>query len=277
MTTPFLISAETALEHLGEPETVFLDGSWTFAGGPEVKADGFIPKARPFDIDTVKDPASPLPHMLPTPEVFTGHGRALGLNASSRIIVYDRFGLFSAARVWWMLRTMGHDAVAVLDGGLPAWIAAGGPVEEHAARDWPPGDFESGFRPDGVVDLDRLSDRIRTGSAQILDARGAARFDARVAEPREGMRSGHMPGARNLPFTRLLDHDGHLDIRAEFFQDAGIDLDKPIITTCGSGVTACILSLALACLGRDSAVYDGSWSEWGGRPDTDIETGPVRS
>ncbi|WP_291842356.1 sulfurtransferase [Maricaulis sp.] len=271
--TAGLVSAIEARTRLDDPDTIFLDGSWSFPGGPQNGAAGYIPGSRIFDIDTVKDTANPLPHMLPDAASFTTHARALGIRANSRLIVWDRYGLFSAARVWWMFRTMGHDDVAVLDGGLPAWIAADGPVEDTPATHWPDGDFLARLQPGQLADRDRVSAAIGTGSHQILDARGEARFAAQVAEPRAGMRSGHMPGARNLPFTALLDADGHLRASAEAFEKAGIDLDRPVITTCGSGVTACILSLALDCLGRESAVYDGSWSEWGSRPDTEIETG----
>ncbi|WP_323761200.1 sulfurtransferase [Maricaulis sp.] len=272
-----LVSAVDALARLGAPDTVFVDGSWTFPGGPRDGAEGCIPGSRHFDIDQVRDTANPLPHMLPDADTFTRHVRALGINTGSRLIIYDRFGLFSAARVWWMFKTMGHDDTQVLDGGLPAWIAAGGAIASNHASDDGPGDFVAAFRPDLVVDLAGVETAIRDGSALILDARGKARFTARVAEPREGMRSGHMPGARNLPFTELLDANGLLRLDPTLFERAGVEPGRPVITTCGSGVTACILSLALDCLGRESTVYDGSWTEWGSRPDTEIETGRAPS
>ncbi|OLF78007.1 hypothetical protein AWH62_04915 [Maricaulis sp. W15] len=269
--TRALITAAEALARLDDPDTVFLDGSWTFPGGPRTGADGHVRGSRRFDIDTVKDSANPLPHMLPDADTFTAHARALGLNNTSRLIIYDRYGLFSAARVWWMFRAMGHDDVAVLDGGLPAWAVAGGPIADTIEPTWPEGDFQARFCPQRVADRVAVAAAIASGERQILDARGEARFSARTPEPREGMRSGHMPGAHNLPFTTLLHPDGRLRVSAEAFRDVGIDLDKPVITSCGSGVTACILSLALDCLGKESAVYDGSWSEWGSRPDTAIE------
>lgn len=268
-----LISAAEAMAAHGEPDIVFLDGSWTFPGGPQHGAAGFIPGSRLFDIDTVKDPANPLPHMLPDADDFTRHARERGLNTDTRLIVYDRYGLFSAARVWWMFRAMGHRSIAVLDGGLPAWIEADGKVSKAPATHWEQGNFIAHYQPGLVADRGAVEAAIRSGDSQILDARGKARFAARVPEPREGMRSGHMPGARNLPFTSLLDERGRLMIDVARFDAAGVERGKPVITTCGSGVTACILSLALDCLGLPSAVYDGSWSEWGSRPDTEIETG----
>lgn len=272
-----LIAASDAMPRLGTDRTVFLDGSWTFPGGPQDGADGCIPGSRHFDIDQIRDTANALPHMLPDADTFTRRVQALGINRDSRLIVYDRYGLFSAARVWWMFKVMGHAGIQVLDGGLPAWIAAGGSVADKHDPEPQPGDFVARFRPDRVVDLNGVQTAIRTGNAQILDSRGKARFAARVPEPREGMRGGHMPGARNLPYAKLLDRDGLLRVDQALFDEAGLVADKPVITSCGSGVTACILSLALDCLGRDSAVYDGSWSEWGSRPDTEIETGRAPS
>ncbi len=268
-----LVSASEAMARLCDPDTIVLDASWTFPAGPQNGAEGYIPGARAFDIDTVRDTANPLPHMLPSASEFTRHARELGINRDSQLIVYDRFGLFSAARVWWMFRAMGHAQVAVLDGGLPAWIAASGPVEGQPASEWSEGNFEAIFNPAWVADRETVTAATRSGQTQILDARGEARFAARIPEPRDGMHAGHIPGARNLPFTTLLMPDGKLRIDQSLFTNAGFDPGRPVITTCGSGVTACILSLALDCLGHDSAVYDGSWSEWGSRPDTEIETG----
>lgn len=268
-----LIHAGAAISRLSDPDTIFLDASWTFPAGPQDGAEGYIPGARPFDIDTVKDTANPLPHMLPSAPDFTRHARGLGINGASKLIVYDRFGLFSAARVWWMFRAMGHEGVAVLDGGLPAWIAASGPVSDRPESRWTKGDFEAALIPARLADRDSVAAAVKSERSQILDSRGKARFAARIPEPRPDMRGGHMPGARNLPYTSLLTPEGKLRIDETLFTRAGFDPDRPTITSCGSGVTACIVSLALDCLGYDSAVYDGSWSEWGSCPDTEIETG----
>ena len=267
-----LISVEAALGLQDEPGLVFLDASWTFDGGPAFRCEGYIPGARTFDIDTVKDAASELPHMLPSPAEFERHARAQGLSKDSRLIVYDRIGCFSAPRVWWMFRTMGFDAVQVLSGGLPAWIAAGGPVCDEPAAEWPTGDFTADFQPHRVTDRMGVLKAIETRSHAVLDARPAARFAGTQAEPRPGMRSGHMPGALNLPFGQLLDEGGHPTGDPAAFEMAGLAADIPVITTCGSGVTACILALALERQGRIATVYDGSWSEWGRRTDTPIET-----
>ncbi len=228
-----------------------------------------------FDIDDIKDPANPLPHMLPDAETFADKVGALGLGSDSVIVAYDGLGLMSAARVWWMFRVFGHDAVAVLDGGLPKWIKEGRPVEsgEAAPR---PARFTARYRPELVRDLDAVADDLESHRAQIVDARSRGRFAGTEPELRAGLRSGHMPGAKSLPFTELLGADATLlpsDRIEAGFRAAGIDPDRPIVTSCGSGVTACVLALGLHLTGRThAAVYDGSWTEWGGRSDTQVTT-----
>ena len=229
-----------------------------------------------LDLDEVSERNSPLPHMLPRPEAFAASMGALGLSAKDAVVVYDTAGLFSAARAWWMLTVMGARDVRVLDGGLPKWRAEGRPVESGPAITPAPGDFGARLNAGRVVDLEAVR-RSLSDCEQVADARGAGRFRGETAEPRPGVRSGHMPGARNLPYAALLNADATMKRGAALeaaFRDAGIDPDRPLITTCGSGVTAAILSLALAELGRSSRLYDGSWAEWGGREDTEVATGP---
>lgn len=213
--------------------------------------------------------------MLPTPEAFAESMGALGLKADDRIVVYDTAGLFSAARAWWMLTIMGARDVRVLDGGLPKWRAEGRPVETDPASAPQPVRFDAWLDTERVVDLEAVRDALADG-LQVVDARGGPRFRGEAAEPRPGVRAGHMPGARNLPYSALLNADGTMKrgaVLAAAFGDAGVDPDQPVITTCGSGVTAAIVSLGLAELGRSSRLYDGSWAEWGGREDTAVVTG----
>ncbi|RZJ78716.1 MAG: 3-mercaptopyruvate sulfurtransferase, partial [Brevundimonas sp.] len=239
-------------------------------------AEAHIPGAVFLDLDAVSDADSPLPHTLPAPAAFAASAGVLGLSDRDSIVVYDTSGLFSAARVWWMLTIMGARDVRVLDGGLPAWRAPGLPVESGVPARPGFAVFSHRFDADAVVAIDQVRDALTDGT-QVVDARGAARFRGEAAEPRPGVRPGHMPGALNLPYGGLLNPDGTLKRGATLkaaFRDAGVDIDRPVITTCGSGVTAAILTLGLAELGRPSRLYDGSWSEWGAPEGGPVVTGP---
>lgn len=279
MTDP-LVSAAWLADHLGDSDVQVVDATWYMPGeagsGPADYAAGHIPGAVFFDIDAIADQATDLPHMLLSPEAFAVAAGRLGLRREATIVVYDARGMFSAPRVWWTLRTMGFQAV-VLDGGLNAWTAAGQPLQTTPASPAPTR-LAPAFHPALVCDVDDVKRHLAAASAQLVDARGPARFRGEAPEPRAGVRGGHMPGARNVHYAALVNPNGTLKSAAEIraaFAAAGVDLARPIVTTCGSGVTAALLALGLARLGReDVAVYDGSWTEWGGRTDTPVVTGP---
>lgn len=275
-----LVSTAWLAKHLKDPDLRLLDASWYLPdAGRDSKAEydaAHIPGARFFDIDDISDARSDLPHMAPPVEKFMSRMRAMGVGDGHQVVVYDGAGLLSAARVWWLFKLMGQNNVAVLDGGLPKWVAEGQPTEDMPPI---PRDRHMTVRLQNqlVRDVTQVAHASKLGDPQIVDARAGARFRGDAPEPREGLRAGHIPGARNVPYTELLNDDKTLksvDETRAIFEAAGVDLSKPIITSCGSGVTAAILALALERLGHANwSLYDGSWSEWGMFPTVPIATG----
>ena len=273
-----VISAAWLAEQLGAPDLVVFDCSTYLPNEPGNKHDAFraghIPGARMFDIDKIADAETDLPHMVPTPGRFARLVGALGVSNTSRVVFYDQHGLRASPRGWWMMRLFGHDLAAVLDGGLPAWIRAGQAVETGDPTAAPAAHFVSDFRAErlrGIGDIKRVV-RQGGGAELILDARAKGRFDGTAPEPRAGLPSGHMPGAANVPVSEIAGPDGLIKSRDELralFTAAGVDDTRPVITSCGSGVTACVLALGLLRAGfPEPAVYDGSWTEWALRPET---------
>ena len=278
-----LVETEWLAAHLDDPDIRVVDASFKLPGiTPRAREDydrGHIPGAVFFDIDDIAEPGTSLPHMIPSPELFARKMEGLGIGDDDRVIVYDSAGLSSAGRAWWILRLFGHHNVALLDGGLPKWKAEGRPLET-AVPNPPRRRFTARFDPALVRDKRALLDNLATQREQVVDARAAGRFAGITEETRPGLRRGHIPKSRNLPYDQVTDPQTRRMRDAEalsnLFHDAGVALDRPVVTSCGSGVTACALAFALHLIGHPgAAVYDGSWSEWGLPGDTPIETGPA--
>jgi len=282
--SPWIVETDWLASHLDAPDIIVLDGSWhlpnTGRNGRQEFAEQHIPGAVFFDIEEISDTSSPWPHMLPSPEKFSSRLRKLGIGNGARVVVYDTAGLFSAARIWWMFRIMGHNDVAILNGGLPKWKAENLPLEDGPAKQRRECHFSARFQASKVKSLEDVLKTVTSDRpTQIVDARAAARFSGSTPEPRPQLKSGHIPGSKNVPFSNLLEPDGTLKSRDEIkqaFLESGIDPNRPVITSCGSGVTAAVLVLGLELIGKNKSVslFDGSWAQWGATQGVPIETGP---
>jgi thiosulfate/3-mercaptopyruvate sulfurtransferase len=275
----FVVSADWVEKQLGAPKFRIVDAAWYLPAqnrnGAAEYASGHIPGAVFFDQDVIADHSSALPHTVPSPAFFASEVGKLGIADTDTIVVYDGPGIFTAPRVWWLFRVMGAKNVFVMDGGLDGWKKEGRPLQTDLPEP-APAVFHTNFNPYAVTSFEEMRGIVTTRARQVADARGPGRFTGEEAEPRAGMRSGHMPGAKNMP-SGTFSVDGHFKDLNELrglFEEAGIDLSKPVVTSCGSGVTAAIITLALHSLGHeDNTLYDGSWSQWGGRDDTPVVTG----
>ncbi|EJN01655.1 3-mercaptopyruvate sulfurtransferase [Phyllobacterium sp. YR531] len=275
----FVVSADWLQERLGKPGLSIVDGSWYLPlqnRDPKAEYDAsHIPGAVFFDHDKLSDPNSDLPHTFPKPEAFAAAISSMGITNDDTIVVYDGPGMFTSPRVWWMFRTMGAKNVLLLDGGFDNWKQGGRPVTNDVTK-IAPSAFVANFNAAKIASFDDMHRIVQDGTRQVADARAAGRFKGIDPEPRAGLRSGHMPGAKNVPSSTLADKGYLKDINGlkQVLDDAGVDLSRPIVTSCGSGITAAVITLALESLGhKDNVLYDGSWTEWGGAKDTPVATG----